>query len=60
MGHFAIALPNNLQGDVIWGTIRKKSLLLGLFTKNRLDKEVKKGYIVKIEPASKDQKNIVC
>jgi|SRR5205809_3970510 len=56
MGHFTVALPNNQQVDVRWGTIRKKSLFLDLFRKNRLNNEVKKGYIVKIEPASKDQK----
>jgi len=56
MGHFTITLSNNQKGDVRWGTIRKKSLFLGLFKKTRLDNEVKKGYIIKIEPASKDQK----
>jgi hypothetical protein len=56
MGHFTIALSNNQQGDVRWGTITKKSSFLGLFRKNRLDNEVTKGYIVTIEPASKDQK----
>jgi len=55
MGHFTIALPNNQQGDVRWGTIRKKSLFLDLFRKNRLNNEVKKGYIVHIEPASTNQ-----
>lgn len=56
MGHFTIALPNNQQGDVRWGTIRKKSPVLDLFRKNRSNHEVKKGYIVKIESASKDGK----
>ena len=56
MGQFTIALPNNQRGDVRWGTIRKKSLFLDLFKKKRLDNEVKKGYIIKIEPASKNQK----
>jgi hypothetical protein len=56
MGRFTIELPNNQHGDVRWGTIRKKSLFLGLFKKNRLKNEVKKGYIIKIEPVSKDQK----
>jgi hypothetical protein len=56
MGHFTITLPNNQQGDVRWGTITKKSLFLNLFRKNRLDNEVKKGYIIKIEPAPEDHK----
>ncbi len=56
MGHFTITLSSNQQGDVRWGTIRKKSLFLGLFRKSRLNNEVKKGYIVKIEPAPQNQK----
>ena len=52
MGHFTIALPNNQKGDVIWGTIRKKSLFLDLFRKGKLANEVKKGYIIKIEPTT--------
>jgi hypothetical protein len=48
MGHFTIHLPNNQQGDVRWGTIKKKSLFLNLFKKS--NSEIKKGYIVKIEP----------
>jgi hypothetical protein len=56
MGHFTIALPNNQQGDVRWGTIRRKSLFIGLFRNSKLNNEVKKGYIVNIEPASKGQK----
>jgi hypothetical protein len=55
MGQFIIDLPNNLQGNVRWGTIRKKSSPLGWFKKG-LDNEVKKGYIIQIKPASKDQK----
>jgi hypothetical protein len=50
MGHFTIHLPNNRQGDVRCGTIRKKSLFSNLFKKS--NSEVKKGYIVKIEPTS--------
>jgi hypothetical protein len=49
MGHFTIQLPNHLQGDVRWGTIRKKSLFSNLFKRSKA--EVKKGYIVKIEPS---------
>lgn len=56
MGHFKIELPNNLQGDVRWGTIRKKIFFLDFFRKTRLNNNVKKGYIVKIEVATNDQK----
>jgi hypothetical protein len=56
MGHFTITLPNNQQGVVRWGTIRKKVLFLNLFRSNKLKDEEKKGYIVKIEPATKGQK----
>jgi 23S rRNA maturation-related 3'-5' exoribonuclease YhaM len=52
MGHFTITLPNNLQGDVRYGTIKKKSLFLDLFKTKKLNNEVKKGYIIKIEPTS--------
>jgi hypothetical protein len=50
MGHFTIHLPNNQQGDVRWGTIKRKTLFSNLFKKS--NSEVKKGYIVKIEPTS--------
>lgn len=50
MGHFTINLPNNLQGDVRFGTIKKKSLLSDLFKKSNHD--IKKGYIIKIQPTS--------
>jgi hypothetical protein len=56
MGQFIIDLPNNRHGEVRWGTIRKKSLFLGLFKKAQPGNEVKKGYIIKIEPASNNQK----
>ena len=52
MGHFTITLPNNLRGDVRWGTIKKKSLFLDLFTTKKLNNEVKKGYIIRIEPTA--------
>ena len=53
MGQFTITLPDNLQGNVRWGTIRKMSLFLGLFKKNNLHNSVKTGYIVNIEPAQR-------
>src|SRR4051812_20421100 len=56
MGHFTIALPNNQQGDVRCGTIRKKLLFLGLFRNNKQHNEVKKGYIITIAPATKNPK----
>ena len=56
MGHFTITLPNNLHGEVRWGTIRKKSVLLDLFKFKKLDNDIKKGYIVNIEPTSNEPK----
>lgn len=55
MGHFTIILPNNQQGDVRWGTIKKKTLFLNLFRSNKLKGEEKKGYIVKIAPVLNNQ-----
>ena len=52
MGHFTINLPNNQLGNVRWGTIKKKSLFLNPFKGNNSNNEVKKGYIVRIEPTS--------
>jgi hypothetical protein len=52
MGHFTITLPNNLQAEVRCGTIKKKALFLDLFKTKKLNNEVKKGYIIKIEPTS--------
>lgn len=52
MGHFTINLPNNLQGDVRFGTIKKKSLFLDLFKTKKSNDDIKKGYIIKIGPTS--------
>src|SRR4029079_18399665 len=52
MGHFTINLPNNQQGDVRWGTIKKKSLFLDLFKSKKSNNEIRKGYIIRIEPTS--------
>jgi hypothetical protein len=56
MGHFTITLPNNQQGDVRWGTLRKKTTLLNLFKAKKPDNEIRKGYIVKVASADSDQK----
>jgi hypothetical protein len=56
MGQFTIALPNNQQGDVRWGTIRRKALSLNLFRRNKLNDEAKRGYIIRISAATKDQR----
>ena len=56
MGHFTIALPNNQQGDVRCGTIRKMTFFLSLFGRNNQPKEVKKGYIISVEPATEIKK----
>src|SRR5689334_431761 len=56
MGHFTITLPNNLQGNVRWGTIKKKSLFFDLFKSKKSNNEVKKGYIIRIEPTTTEHK----
>jgi hypothetical protein len=49
MGHFIINLPDNLQGDVRWGTVRKKvGFNLNPFRKNKQINETKIGYIVRV------------
>jgi len=55
MGHFTITLPNNLNGDVRWGTIRKKSTFLNLFKSNKSDSYIKKGYVIKVGPANEQR-----
>lgn len=55
MGHFTINLPNNLQGDVRFGMIKKKSLFLDLFKTKKSNDDIKKGYIIKIEPTSTER-----
>jgi len=54
MGHFTINLPNNLQGDVRFGTIKKKSLFWDFFRTKKSNDDIKTGYIIKIEPTSTD------
>lgn len=56
MGHFTINLPNNLQGDVRFGTIKMKSLFLDLFKSKKLKDEVLKGYVINLEPTSSKNK----
>ena len=56
MGHFTITLQNNQQGDVRWGTIKKKTLFLDLFKGKKLNNEVKKGYMVRIESPPTEHK----
>jgi hypothetical protein len=56
MGHFTITLPNNQQGDVRWGTVRKELISLNLFRANKSGNKIKKCYIVKVEPASAEPK----
>jgi hypothetical protein len=56
MGHFTITLSNNRQGDVRWGTVRKKSTLLNLFKGEKSGAEIKKGYIVKVNSTSSEEK----
>lgn len=56
MGHFTITLPNNQQGDVRWGTVRKELISLNFFKGNKSGNQIKKVYIVKVEPTSIEQK----
>ena len=56
MGHFIINLPDNKQADVRWGTVRKELISLNLFKGNKSRNEIKKGYIVNLEPTSAEQK----
>ena len=56
MRHFTISLPNNLHGDVRWGTIKRKLLFLDLLKGKKLNSEVKKGYIIRVEPTTTEHK----
>ena len=47
MGHFTIHLPDNRQGDVRWGNVRKLQFPCRGWKK----KEAKTGYIVTVDPA---------
>ena len=48
MGQFTIQLPDGRQGDVRWGTVKKKRRLLDFFSKNKPKAETKTGYIVRM------------
>jgi hypothetical protein len=50
MGHFTISLPDNKQGDVTWGKLRKLGINLNLFSKAKPEHEAKTGYIVRVAP----------
>jgi hypothetical protein len=54
MGHFIIHLPNNRQGDVRWGTVKKKVLFENLFKSKKSDNEAKRAYIVMIDQTSSE------
>ena len=56
MGHFTINLPNNQHGEVRWGTMRKKSILLSLLKRNKSGTEIKKGYIIMVGSNSNEHK----
>ena len=56
MGQFTIALPNNLQGDVRWGSLKRKTFSLNPFTWKKFKSEVKRGYIVRIDSPENGQK----
>ena len=48
MGHFTINLPDGRQGDVRFGTVRKKMLFPNIFSKNKSKNESKTGYVIKV------------
>ena len=50
MGHFTIDLPDNKQGDVRWGSVRKLQLNLNIFSKHKPKTEAKTGYKVRVTP----------
>lgn len=50
MGHFIINLPDNKQGDVRWGSVKKLELNLNIFSKNKPRSEPKTGYKVRVAP----------
>jgi len=56
MGHFIITLPNNVQGHVSCGTVKKTSTLLNFLKGKKSGTETKKGYIVKVDSTSSQQK----
>jgi hypothetical protein len=47
MGHFTINLPDGKLGDVLYGTVRRKSSIFSLFSKNKEKNESKTGYVVR-------------
>jgi hypothetical protein len=50
MGHFTINLPDNKQGDVRWGKVKKLEMNLNVFSRSKPKNEPKTGYLVKIAP----------
>jgi len=52
MGQFNISLPGNRTGDVRWGNVTKKDILLNLLPWRKMNQEEKTGYIIKVEPAA--------
>lgn len=60
MGRFNISLPNNVRGEVRWGTVRRIdkgiSVLLDLLPWRKLSREEKTGYVITVEPATERQR----
>lgn len=60
MRRFDISLPNNVRGEVRWGTVRKIdnkiNLLLDLLPWRTLDREEKTSYVITVEPATERER----
>ena len=55
MGHFTIQLPDGQQGAVRYGTVKRTSLLLNFFSKNKLKAEAKTGYVVRMDKKEREE-----
>jgi hypothetical protein len=53
MGYFTINLPNNIQGEVRWGTVSRldKQLFKVLLPWRKFHRESRTGYIIKLKSA---------
>jgi hypothetical protein len=52
MGYFTISLPNNLEGEVRWGKVKKEKAIFNLLVPwKKAIMECKTGYTVKLKSA---------
>lgn len=56
MGQFTINLTDGRLGDVRYGTVKRKSSILSLFSKNKEKNETKTGYVVRLRDDKATQK----